>query len=73
MTNRDRTLPVTPGFDIHLTIEFKTTRTGQRQAWYWSPRAFRKFRVSLVDAELWVAQGLATKATGALFSLGGAS
>ena len=42
-------------------IWFTTTKKGQRQAWFFSNRAFRAFRLPLADAELFIATGQSTK------------
>ena len=62
MTDNER--PETPGYSSHLEIWFSTSRNGRQLAHYWSHLAFRAFRLPLADAELWVAQGLATKVAG---------
>ena len=57
MTNR----PNTPGFNIHLDITFKVAKNGQRRATYWSRASMRKLPVPAADADLWIAQGLASE------------
>lgn len=52
----------TPGFNCRVTVEFRTDRNGRRFAQQWNNRCRRWVRCSLVDAELWVAQGLADRA-----------
>ena len=49
----------TPGYNRRLIIEFKVDRRGRRYAQYWSSAAFRSIRVSVADAELWIATGTA--------------
>lgn len=45
-------------------VWFKTDRRGRKMAFEFSRRQFRAFRVPLVDAELWVATGVAEKLDG---------
>lgn len=45
----------TPGYGYRIAIWFKTTRSGQRTAYFWSFRAMRAFRLPLAEAELLVA------------------
>lgn len=54
-------LPKTPGFNCHLTVRFRADRNGRPFADAWSRNCPRWVRVNRTDAELWVAQGLATK------------
>ena len=42
----------TPGYNRRLEIFFTTSKRGQRLAYYWSPRQFRAFRISLDAAEI---------------------
>lgn len=56
------TKPNTPGYNCHLTIEFTYDKNGRKLAHYTAPRSgFRRFRVSTASAEVWIAQGLATR------------
>jgi len=57
--NTDR--PNTPGFNIHLDIKFIVTKNGKRRATYFSRRALRWLPVPVANADLFVAQGLATE------------
>ena len=54
----------TPGYAHRLSIWFKTTKRGQRTAWYFSTLAGRAIRVGLADAELFIAQGQADRIDG---------
>jgi hypothetical protein len=45
----------TPGYNCRLGIFFKTNARGQRQAFRWSWSQMRAFRMSLADAELFIA------------------
>lgn len=58
------TKPHTPGYNHHLEIWFKVDGNGRKTAWFWSRLAFRAFRLPLANAELFVAQGQATKVDG---------
>ena len=49
----------TPGFTVRLVIRFSHDRNGRKLAHRWSRAAARWFRVSLADAELWIATGAA--------------
>jgi hypothetical protein len=53
--------PNTPGFDFHLDIKFTVTKNGKRRATYFSRRALRWLPVPVANADLFVAQGLATE------------
>jgi hypothetical protein len=53
--------PNTPGFDFHLDIKFIVTKAGKRRATYFSRRAMRWLPVPVANADLFVAQGLATE------------
>jgi hypothetical protein len=53
--------PNTPGFNIHLDIKFIVTKNGKRRATYFSRRALRWLPVPVANADLFVAQGLATE------------
>lgn len=57
-------LPNTPGYNTHLQIFFQADRHGRKVAYRWSPMQMRAFRMSLADAELFVAQGQATQIDG---------
>jgi hypothetical protein len=52
----------TPGFDHRISIKFTTDRNGRKLAHRWSMRALRWFRISLADAELWIATDAADRA-----------
>ncbi len=54
----------TPGFNCRLQVFFTTNANGQRQAFRWSGRQMRAFRMPLLDAQLFVAQGQADKLAG---------
>lgn len=54
----------TPGYNTRLGIWFTTTRTGRRVAWYFSFAAMRAIRVSVTDAEIWIAGDLADQTCG---------
>lgn len=54
----------TPGYNSHLEIWFATDKRGRKVAYYYSRPAFRAIRLPLVDAELFVATGQATKVDG---------
>jgi hypothetical protein len=56
MTNR----PITPGYNKHLDIKFTVTKRGTRRASYWGS-ALRWLPLPAADAEIFIAQGLATK------------
>lgn len=49
----------TPGYNCRLQVGFKTDKNGRRYAYYYSHGAGREIRVSLDNAELWVAAGFA--------------
>lgn len=53
--------PNTPGFSFHLDIKFIVTKNGKRRATYFSRAAMRWLPVPVANAELFVAQGLATE------------
>jgi hypothetical protein len=53
--------PNTPGFNFHLDIKFAVTKAGKCRATYFSRRAMRWLPVPVANAELFVAQGLATE------------
>lgn len=46
------------------SIWFQTTRTGQRQAFYWSGRAGRAIRMPLAEAEMLIATEQAVRISG---------
>ena len=52
--------PTTPGFNRHLDIKFTVTKNGQRRALYWSG-GLRWLPIPAADADLFIAQGLATE------------
>lgn len=56
------TLPVTPGYNTHLEIFFKPDKRGRKAAYRMSQ--MRAIRISLADAELFIAQGQATQLDG---------
>lgn len=54
----------TPGYNSRLAIYFTTTAAGQRQAYRFSYPQMRAFRMKLAEAEMLVAQDLATEIAG---------
>lgn len=54
----------TPGYNTRLGIWFATDRKGRRVAWHFCWRAQRAIRVSVADAELWIAGDLADQTCG---------
>jgi hypothetical protein len=64
MTIVQTTATKTPGYNTRLGVWFATTRTGRRTAWYFSFGAMRAIRVSITDAEIWIAGDLADQACG---------
>lgn len=54
----------TPGFDHRIDIWFATDKRGRRVAYHWSYGAGRAVRISLADAELWIATNLADELPG---------
>ncbi len=65
--------PNTPGFNVHLSVFFQLDRRLRRVAYRWSPTQMRAFRMSLADAESFVAQGFATDIGGHPLKSAGAS
>lgn len=63
-TDATPTVGNTPGYSTRLSIWFVTTDSGRRTAWYYSWAAQRAIRVSLTDAELWLAGDLADRSCG---------
>lgn len=56
MTN----LPITPGYNKHLSIKFTITKNSQRRATYFS-RAMRWLPIPAAEADLFIAAGQATE------------
>ncbi len=54
----------TPGFNCRISIFFQNDRKGRRVAYRWSRAAMRAIRMSLADAELFIAQGQADQIPG---------
>jgi hypothetical protein len=54
----------TPGFDHRISIKLSHDRHGRKLAHRWSMAAMRWFRISLADAELWLAMDAADLAGG---------
>lgn len=54
----------TPGYNSRLAIWFDHDKNGRKIAYHWSFRAFRAFRISVADAEMWIAQDLADRIDG---------
>jgi hypothetical protein len=54
----------TPGYNTRLAIFFQLDRNGRKVAYRWSPRQFRAFRMSLADAEMFIAAGQADRIDG---------
>ena len=59
----------TPGYNCHLEIFFSADKRGRKLAHYWSRGQMRAFRMSLADAELFVATGQATEIPGNPFKI----
>lgn len=53
--------PNTPGHGEHLEIWFKSTKSGGKRAYYFSTFAARALPLPRVDAELWIATGVASE------------
>lgn len=49
-----------PRVTCHLSVFFQSDRHGRKVAYRWSGQQMRAFRMRLTDAEVFVAQGLAT-------------
>lgn len=56
--------PNTPGYNTHLHVFFQHDKHGRKTAYRWSRLQMRAFRMSLADAELFIAQGQATQIDG---------
>jgi hypothetical protein len=54
-------LPNTPGFNRHISVKFTIAKNGQRRATYYSPLTRRWLPIPVNNADLFVAQGLATE------------
>lgn len=63
-TDSEPAASTTPGYSSRLRIWFTTTGSGRRTAWYYSWPAQRAIRVSVADAELWLAADLADRSCG---------
>ena len=55
---------VTPGYRERISIYFEINKAGKKIAYRWSASQSRAFRMGLAEAELLVAQDLATEITG---------
>ena len=54
----------TPGYNCRLAIFFDTDKNGRKVAYRWSGRQVRAFRMSVADAELFIAQDQADRLAG---------
>lgn len=54
----------TPGFNCRLSIWFDTNKNGRKVAYYWSGRNMRAIRMSVTDAELFIATEAADRISG---------
>jgi hypothetical protein len=58
----------TPGYNCRLSIWFKNDRNGRQVAYYFSYGACRAIRISLADAQLFIAQDQADQIAGHPFT-----
>lgn len=54
----------TPGFNCRLSIWFTTDKNHKRVAFQWNNRCRRAVRISVTDADLFIAQGQADQISG---------
>lgn len=57
-------MTTTPGYNLRLSIWFETNKNGRKVAYYWSPKAFRAIRISVLAAEQFIAQEQADRIAG---------
>lgn len=54
----------TPGYNSRISIWFDYDKNGRKVAYYWSSRGFRSIRMSVADAEMFIANETADQISG---------